>query len=434
MWKNHPKGLVVLFFTEMWERFGFYTMLAILALYMDEHFKIPKEISGNIYGAFIAFVYFTPLLGGFVADKFLGYGKSIILGAVLMGLGYFALSIDNFTAFIIALVIIVFGNGFFKPNISTMLGNLYGDNSSLKDNAFNIFYMGINIGAFFSPMAAAYFRNNFGWGYAFAAAGFGMAVSIAIFTIFGKHIKEVIHSKSVHSNLVHKFTPRQERNRILALLTIFGIVILFWMAFHQNGFTLTFWARDCTNTNLSPELFQSVNPFFVVFFTPLLVWFWGRLKRKGSEISTSAKILIGMVLTAVAFTVMMAAGLVGGDTGRVSVAWLIVAYGVVTLGELCLSPMGLSLVSKMSPPRMRGLMMGGWFASTAIGNYLSGFLGSYWEKMPHSSFFGILVIASLIAVILLALVMKKVNAAMDAKPETLDNLAGGEGAFQETAE
>lgn len=417
MWKNHPKGLAVLFFTEMWERFGFYTMLAILALYMDEHFALPKHISGNIYGIFIACVYFTPLLGGVLADKWLGYGKSIVIGAILMGLGYFMLSIDNMTAFFISLGIIVFGNGFFKPNISTMLGNLYGDHNPLKDNGFNIFYMGINIGAFFSPIAASYFRNNFGWGYAFGVAGLGMIVSIIIFLAFRKHIETVVHAKSVASEHVKQFSPRQERNRILSLVTIFGIVILFWMAFHQNGFTLTFWARDCTNTTLPPELFQTINPFFVVFFTPLLVYFWGRLRKISKEPSTTGKILVGMTLTAASFALMMCAGLVGGDTGRVSVLWLIFAYAIITAGELCLSPMGLSLVSKMSPPRMRGLMMGGWFASTAIGNYLSGFLGSFWDGMPHSKFFGILVITSLVAVGLLALVMKKVNAAMDAKAE-----------------
>lgn len=417
MWKNHPKGLAVLFFTEMWERFGFYTMLAILALYMDEHFALPKTLSGNIYGMFIAFVYFTPLLGGVLADKWLGYGRSIVAGAVLMGLGYFALAVDNLTFFYISLGIIILGNGFFKPNISTLLGNLYGDGNPLKDSGFSIFYMGINVGAFFSPFVAAYCRNNFGWGYAFAAAGVGMVVSTLIYLAFQKHINAVVTTKSSGSEHVVAVSKEKEKSRIISLVIIFAIVIFFWMAFHQNGYTLTFWARDCTATSLSPEIFQAINPFFVVFFTPLVVGFWGYLRRKGKEPSTPVKLMCGMGLTAACFMIMMFAGLAGGDTGRVSVAWIVTAYGVVTLGELCLSPMGLSLVSKMAPPRIRGLMMGGWFAATAIGNYLSGFLGSFWEKLPHSKFFGLLVITSLVAVALLYMAMKKINRAMGAEKE-----------------
>ena len=417
MWKNHPRGLVVLFFTEMWERFGFYTVLAILALYMDEHFKMPKGVSGNVYGIFVAFVYFTPMFGGLVADRWLGYSRSIVAGAVALALGYFVLAVDNMTAFYAALVIIVVGNGFFKPNISTMLGNLYGDHNPMKDSGFNIFYMGINIGAFFAPMAAAFFRNSLGWGWAFACAGVGMLVSAAIFLLFREHLRDVTHAKRHGTAGFAKLTPRQERNRILALIVVFVIVVFFWMAFYQNGFTLTFWARDCTNTSLSPELFQSANPLFVVAFTPILVWLWGRMRRAKKEPTTTGKILIGMMLTALAYLTMMAAGLAGGDSGRVSVMWLVSSYAIITLGELCLSPMGLSLVSNMSPPRMRGLMMGGWFAASAVGSYLSGFLGSYWERMPHSSFFGILVITSLVAVVLLALVMRRVNRAMEVAPE-----------------
>ena len=417
MWKNHPKGLLVLFFTEMWERFGYYTMLAILALYMDEHFALPKNISANIYGAFVAFVYFTPLFGGGMADKWLGYGKSIIIGSVLMAVGYVGLAIDNFPMFCVALGVVSLGNGFFKPNISTMLGNLYGDNNPNKDAGYNIFYMGINIGAFFSPIAAAYLRNNFGWGYAFGAAGAGMMISLFIFLAFKKYVLVVVNTKANKTADVLKPSPKQEKGRIVSLVIIYAIVILFWMAFHQNGLTLTFWARDCTNTSLSPELFQSVNPFFVVFFTPILVWFWGKLRLRGKEPTTPGKIALGMLLTAIAFSVMMIAGFVGGDTGRVSVLWLVTAYAVVTLGELCLSPMGLSLANKLAPPRMRGLMMGGWFLSTSIGNYLSGFVGSYWERIPHSKFFGILTVTSLIAVALMYMVMNKVNRSLNAQPE-----------------
>lgn len=418
MSKKHPKGLYPLFFVEMWERFGFYTMLAILALYMDEHFSMPKETSGQIYGLFVAFVYFTPLLGGWLADKFWGFIKTITAGAVLMAGGYALLAVDKISIFYIALAVITLGNGLFKPNISTLLGNLYEKNDPNKDAGFNIFYMGINIGAFYSPTAAAYMRTNFGWGSAFLIAGAGMLVGLIILLIFAKGLKK---ADNMHMEIAREkatIDPKEEKNKLLALFSIFGMVILFWMAFHQNGFTLTFWARDCTITNLKPELFQKVNPFFVVLFTPLLVWFWSIFAKAGREPSTPAKIGIGMLLTSVSFVIMWQAAVKSqqmlglGGNGRVGVSWLISAYAVITIGELCLSPMGLALVSKVAPARMKSFLMGGWFASTAIGNYLSGFLGSKWDKMTHANFFLLLVLTSLFASIILFTSLKTINKAI----------------------
>lgn len=412
MWKNHPKGLPVLFFSEMWERFGYYTTLSLLALYMDEHFMLSKPVIGQIYGIFLALSYFTPILGGFIADKWLGYSKSIVLGAILMGGGYLLLTVDNFSFFLFSLLVIVFGSCFFKPNVSTMLGNLYSDGDPKKDSGYQIFYMGINIGAFFAPFVASYMRNNFGWGYAFVAAACGMLVSLAIFLGFKKYVTMVVTSK--HSSVEHvkQMTPEQEKNGIVSLFIIYAIVIVFWLAFYQNGLTLTFWARDCTATAIKPEIFQAVNPFFIVFFTPILVWVWSALRKKGKEPSTPMKLSAGMLLTAAAFAVMMLAALSGGDTDRVSIVWLILSYALVTLAEICLSPMGLSLANKLSPPRMRGLMMGCWFGATSIGKYLAGFIGGYWEKMPHSRFFGLLVIMSIIAFILMLAVRKKIGSAL----------------------
>ncbi|RPH94810.1 MFS transporter [candidate division KSB1 bacterium] len=408
--RKHPIGLPVLFFTEMWERFGFYCMLSILALYMNESLGFSTKTVGLIYGAYIALVYFTPVFGGLVADRWLGFSRSILIGAVFMAGGYFLLAFPPLPMFFAGLLCIIIGNGMFKPNISTLLGNLYHDVPEKRDAAYNIFYMGINIGAFFSPFVAAYMRNTFGWGYAFAAAGVGMIVSFVLFVALRKYTVEGENKAQVSGASGEVvLTKAQERARITALMLVFGIVIIFWMAFHQNGFTLTFWARDATATNLSPELSQAFNPFFVVAFTPLLVWFWTRLRRRSKEPSTAAKIGIGMLLTAAAFTIMTGAALSGGDTGRVSIAWLVSAYAVITLGELCLSPMGLSLVNKLAPARMRGLLMGGWFAATAIGNYLSGFVGSFWDDMPHSSFFMILVVCSVGAAGLLLLVLKRIR-------------------------
>ena len=466
---KHPPGLYVLFFTEMWERFGFYTMLAIFTLYLDEFFHFDNK--GQIYGGFLALVYFTPIGGGYIADKVLGFRRTIALGAVLMAIGYATIAIpypqnpenetrvqaaeaqfaeaktgweerskaaqdagrtfteaapkyagpprlDGRWLFYLALFILIIGNGLFKPNISVMVGNLYKEGDPLKDSAFNIFYMGINIGAFFSPVAAATLRNAIGWSAAFGAAAAGMVVSLAIFMIWKKHIMHAEIGQESEGSVAGglSLTPEQFRARVIALLIIFAIVVLFWMSFHQNGFTLTLWARDSTGPlwgdfRISPEIFQSVNPFFVVTLTPVLVWFWTRLRKRDMEPSTPGKIGIGMVLTAAAFGIMALAGISGGDTGLVSPLWLVAAYGVVTTGELCLSPMGLSFVSKVAPPSIRGLMMGGWFGATAVGNYLSGAVEVLWHKWPHSQFFGFLVVTSLFAAILLRIVLNRLKKA-----------------------
>lgn len=464
---KHPPGLKVLFFTEMWERFGFYTMLAIFTLYLDEHFHFRHP--GTIYGAFLALVYFTPIAGGLIADRFLGFRKTIILGGILMALGYGLLSVplkesppveeqvlkaeqlqkDNFASwekrtlelkeqgktsdekapvydgperkkgrwiFFLGLLGIIIGNGLFKPNISVMVGNLYEEGNPLKDSAFNIFYMGINVGALFAPLVAAYLRNNFGWPFAFGAAAVGMIISVATFQLLNKHIihAEISHHKdSLIKNV--NLSRKEEWRRIFALLIIYVIVILFWMSFHQNGFTLTFWGRDCTapfmGYKIPAELFQSVNPFFVITLTPLVVLFFKKLRDKGLEPSTPGKMMMGMLLTATAFGVMTLAGISGGDTGMVSVWWLVASYGIVTCGELCLSPMGLSFCSKVAPPRFRGIMMGGWFGATSIGNLLAGKVEPLWDNWPHSSFFFFLVGTSLFAALLLRLVLKWVNSA-----------------------
>jgi POT family proton-dependent oligopeptide transporter len=409
--RKHPPGLPALFFTEMWERFGFYCMLSILALYMNEALGFGTRTVGLIYGAYIALVYFTPLLGGLLADRWLGFGRSILVGAVFMGSGYFLLAIPPLPVFFAGLACVIIGNGLFKPNISTLLGNLYRDVPEKRDDAYNIFYMGINIGAFFSPIVAASLRNTLGWGYAFAAAGVGMIVSMILFSLLRKHTiaGETKIARSTDHVTDIALNPKQERDRLTALFLVFGIVIVFWMAFHQNGFTLTFWARDATSMTLPPEITQAFNPFFVVAFTPLVVWFWKKLRARRKEPSTAAKIGIGMLLTAGAYSVMTGAALSGGDSGRVSIVWLIAAYAVITLGELCLSPMGLSLVNKLAPARMRGMLMGGWFAATAVGNYLSGLVGSFWDDMAHSSFFVILVASSLGAALLLLIVLRRIR-------------------------
>jgi len=517
MFKGHPRGLPVLFFTEMWERFGFYLMLGIFSLYMLDPGEpgpfgglgFTREWAAEIYGTYMALVYLTPFFGGIIADRFWGYRKCVTLGGILMGSGYLMLAVPGVKAFYIALLLIVIGNGFFKPNISTMVGRLYPEGSTLKDAGYNIFYMGINIGAFVCNFVAAVLRNRFGWGYAFAAAGIGMFIGVLTFRMGQKHLREVEDlgdvSASADRNIIgrimvrifvpaviagfvgYKFfgglfggghsgpataaflfatipviayfvgllasAPRAEKGPIGALMSIFAVVIVFWMIFHQNGSSLTYWAEENTRrsagamapvvqtlymeqdatigeavpnpdaagsywrnvpperrppvgqrvTLVSTELFQSINPFFVVFLTPVVVGFFAWLRRRGREPSTPGKIAWGMVVTAASTLFMIAAVRVthGGEF-KASPWWLVGTYGVITVGELCLSPMGLALVSKLAPKRVTALMMGGWFLATAIGNKLSGVLAGLWERIPLEGIFWINCVSALGAALIIA--------------------------------
>ncbi len=381
--------------------------------------------TSDIYSWYISIVYLTPLFGGIIADRLFGIRRTIIFGGLFLMLGYFLLAFKSLFFFFTALACLIIGNGCFKPNISVILGNLYRDMPEKKDDAYNIFYMGINLGAFFSPLAAASLRNLhpiYGWHFAFAAAGVGMIVSVLTFMLYQKHILVGDNPNGANSGQMSKeveLTTAQEKKQVTALLVIFAVVIFFWMAFHQNGLTLTFWARDATRTTLNPEIFQSINPFFILAFTPLLVAFWNVLRRRSLEPSTAAKLGIGMLLTAACYGIMYFAAkafahnhafptaemTASGNYG-VSAAWLINAYAVITMGELCLSPMGLSLVSKLAPWKIRSMMMGGWFVSTAIGNKLSGVVGRYWDDWAYSTFFLVLVAATLFSAIVIFLLLK----------------------------
>ncbi len=512
MLRNHPQGLVVLFFTEMWERFGYYLMLGILFLYMTDidtgGLALGDATAADIMGTYLALVYLTPFFGGLLADRVLGYRLAVFIGGGLMAIGYLGLAIPGNTAFWIALFLIIVGNGFFKPNMSTLVGNLYAKDryKNLKDSGYNIFYMGINVGAFVCNFVAAYLRNNYGWGYAFAAAGIGMIIGLVWFATGQSKLKEADVRKPVekadmplgkifklillpmlifgaigwfipgtilgrdstdafllacipiigfYSSLWLRASDR-DKEPIAALLFIFVAAIIFWAIFHQNTSALTLWAEDYTDRGIpeevvpvaatfgmvqevesplkvsskntinnpakapdieieesakrdnyfwnvpkaewppagktkkliSTEIFQSVNPFFVVIFTPVVVAFFGLLRRRNREPSTPGKIGCGLVITAASSVVMIGA-VFASQNGmqRSSPAWLIASYGVITIGELFLSPMGLSLVSKLSPSRLTALMMGGWFLSTSLGNKLSGVLASLWHTYDHKAWY-----------------------------------------------
>jgi POT family proton-dependent oligopeptide transporter len=413
--EKHPPGLYVLFFTEMWERFGFYSMLAMFVLYLqnkEEGFGWDTKEASLLYSVYQASVYFMPLFGGLIADAKLGHRNSVLLGGFIFMIGYFVMAVHSIVAVFIALACLVIGNGFFKPNVSAMVGQLYPEGSTLKDRAYNIFYMGINIGAFFAPISAGLMRKYFGFYAGFLVAGVGMILSVATLWFFRGYVQKTAQSTAGHSaGMTASARPIDavpEWKRIGALLVIFLIVIVFWMVFHQNGVTLNYWARDNTDWSITGvesrednEVFaiisNTINPFWVVALSFPVVLFWNFLNRRGLEPSTPAKMSMGMVLLGLSFFLLAGAALLAeqGQSEetryqfRVSLAWLIGTYFLATLGELMLSPMGLSLVSKVAPIRMRGVMMGGWFVATAVGNSLTA-IAVFWTQWWHSTFFAVL--------------------------------------------
>jgi POT family proton-dependent oligopeptide transporter len=472
--ERHPTGLYVLFGTEMWERFGFYTAAAIMTLYLQRGgFGWSKTEATKLWANYLMFVYATPLIGGWLADRYLGYRRSVLIGGVFFTIGYVMLGLGRIETYYLALALLFAGNGFFKPNISTMVGNLYPSGSTLKDSAYNIFYMGINIGALMAPIVAegilqlvagsdviqmakagesltseqaAALRS--GYLGAFYAAAIGMTFGTIMFAALYRRMASVErrHAPTDHSAderaVTEDLAPTEsgaaidqvpERSRIAALLVIYGIVIVFWMVFHQNGSTMTYWADENTNWSVSGTISNAINPFWIVVLSLPLVKVWSWLRAKGLEPSTPTKMVLGMFLTALAFLILFIAAKTGGDQTfvtdsagnfvlddkgeykmiqhRVSPIWLIAAYAVISLGELMLSPMGLSLVSKVAPVRMRGLMMGGWFVATAIGNKLTA-IGTLWTKWYHSSFWLLCSLSALFMGFVLLALLRTLKRAM----------------------
>ncbi|WP_396154210.1 peptide MFS transporter [Flavobacterium sp.] len=549
MWKSHPKALPYLFLSEMWERFGYYLMIGIFTLYLKDveaGFALTEKEASDLYGTFIALVFLTPFIGGLVADRYWGYKKSIVIGGLMMGIGYLLMGIHNITMLYIAMTLVIIGNGFFKPNISTLLGNFYSEDQykDKKDEGYNIFYMGINVGAFICNFFGAALQILLGWQYAFMAAGVGMFIGVIVFLLGTKHYGNKTDKKGTqegdmpfykivlfillpsavfgvigwllkgvtseanpsgyifgsdstdafifacipviffYGSLYFK-AKAEDKRPIGALLTIFAVVILFWAVFKLNGSALTTWAdrytdREITGTTKSvfntlklskeidykkdstelydasfriqklngevqktvdypiyfrnvakeklPEedakvsiwatnLSQSINPGWVIILTPLVVAFFTFLRGRKKEPSTPTKIAFGLLISALSVLVMIAAVNMGGNgSEKVSVWWLVANYGIITIGELFLSPMGLSVVSKLSPTNITSLMMGGWFLSTSIGNKLSGVLASLWDTYDNKQDFfwinfGLLMFATLLMFVLL----KQLNAVMKEK-------------------
>jgi proton-dependent oligopeptide transporter, POT family len=424
MLKKHPPGLIVIFLVELWERVGFYTLMAVLVLYMDKTLGWPDSRKGDVYGIFLALCYFVPLLGGWIGDRVLGRINTVRIGAVLMSLGFAGLAVSSagqVTTFYGGLFLIAFGTGIFKVNQSVLVGNLYADRPDLRDAGFNIFYMGVNIGAAAAPLVATYIRATTGsYNPAFWVCAAGLILALVIQQAGRSRIAAADDGMKIRAAAGEKAARRdspargaEDGQRIAALIILFLIVICFWTAFYQNFFALTLFAERSTIVLkfLRPETYQFFEPFFIIALTPILLALLARLNRKGREPSTPVKIFLGMLIMGVAMLVMVAASIAGGDRDAniMSPAWLIGTYFFVTVAEILISPMGQSFVSKVAPPRLRGLMMGGWFAATAAGSYGSGLLGKSYSDFAHHQYFLLLTGLLAVSAVLVLVFMKKLG-------------------------
>lgn len=555
MFKNQPAGLYVLALANTGERFGYYTMLAIFLLFLQAKFGLDSTVSGQIYAGFLALVYFMPLIGGWVADKW-SFSKCVVTGLAVMFAGYMVMAIptdirstSSLVILCAALVLIACGTGLFKGNLQVMVGDLYNEArySGQRDAAFSLFYMAINIGSMFAPMAAtamcnlamkaqgltyaaslpaicnayldgtengaelittaadhgmnagtdlAAFATNYistlstGYSYAFAVACGSLIVSFLIYFLGRRTYAHILTDKKqpgaakAVAESGPELTPTQTRQRVVALLLVFAVVIFFWMVFHQNGATLTEFAKSCTSpeasgwtrigfnvwallsiavgvyaafnlfqskgtlsrvisvaiiglvgwalwyfysvtpdplTGIQPQEYQQFNPFYVVALTPFSLAFFGWLAKRKSEPSAPRKIGYGMIMAAVAYGVMLVGSLaITGTSASVSPNWLISTYLLLTFAELLLSPMGISFVSKVAPPKLKGSMMGGWFAATAVGNYLVSIPMLLWGKISTAMLWGILVAICLVSAAFIFSIMKKLEAATSDSPAPTD--------------
>ena len=419
---GHPRGLTFLFTTEMWERFSYYGMRSLLVLYMTKYLLLPdhagsvagldtlkhalesvfgpldvQPLSSQIWGLYTGLVYFTPIFGGLLADRVLGQRRTVIIGAALMAVGHFMMAVEHL--FLLALLALILGNGCFKPNISTQVGGLYAPGDHRRDRAYSIFYVGINLGAFLAPLVCGTLGEKAGWHYGFAAAGVGMCIGLCIYlyalpTLPKDHLQKM---DEMHRSAHIEPAPlsRDEWRAIAALLVLFVPNTLFWATYEQMGNTTILWIDKSVDRSIdlfgwSAQIpttwFLAFNPFMIFAFTPFVVMLWARQARRRSEPSTVTKMALGCFGVTVSDLIKAFAAFHAGS-GQANWLWVLASIAIITVGELYLSPVGLSLVTKVAPVRILSMMMGIWLATNFTGGFLAGYLGSFWSKMTPVHFF-----------------------------------------------
>lgn len=414
---KHPSGLPTLFFTEMWERLSYYGMRALLVLYLVKELSFTDERAGQVYGLYTSLVYLTPILGGFLADRYLGYKRSIYIGSLLMLCGHLSLAFPRIESFYLGLSLLILGNGFFKPNMSTIVGRLYDNKPSLRDSGYTIFYMGINLGGLIGPIICGSLGEKVDWHYGFGAAGIGMAIGICVFYLGSRKLPLDIWTnvRNKEINTISDTEAAGERQSILLILILSFFSILFWMAFEQMGSSMNLFADRNTDRflfgkEIPASFFQSINPLFILLLSPLLASVWNRLSVRKLNPDPILKFVYSLVLLGIGFLVMVWACTTMNGVGLVSVWFLFGAYFFNTMSELLLSPVGLSFVSATAPKKSAGMLMGIWFLSTAFGHYLAGYFSGFLSGFTHQAdFFAFFVLSSWLGALLLFLLWFKIR-------------------------
>ncbi|HEX2342813.1 MAG TPA: peptide MFS transporter [Vicinamibacterales bacterium] len=459
---GHPRGLTTLFFTEMWERFSYYGMRALLILFMtasvaDGGLGLETSRAAAIYGMYTAAVYFTAIPGGWIADRLLGQRDAVLYGGILIALGHFSLALNVTPLFYAGLVLIVLGTGLLKTNVSTIVGQLYAPDDRRRDAGFSIFYMGINLGGFIAPLVCGYLGQRIGWHWGFGAAGVGMtlgliqyvmgsarlgtagllerqptnagmlwagvaAISLVVVAAFYalwdyRDLVLLAGTAALFVWLLGQSHPGVERRRMLAILVLFVFSTLFWAGFEQVGSSLNLFADRATRNSafgwdFPSSYFQSLNSFFIVAFAPVFAWLWIRLSSR--EPSSPAKFAWGLAFVSLGFVTVATAALISqqSDGARVSPIWLTLVFLFFTFGELALSPVGLSTVTKLAPQRLVGTMMGVWFLSISLGNFFGGRVAGLFETFPLPKLFGAVALTTGASALLLALLVKPIRKLM----------------------
>src|SRR5467141_2993217 len=419
-WFGHPRGLSTLFFTEMWERFSYYGMRGFLILYMTKALGFTDPHAGAVYGNYVGSVWLAAVFGGIIADRWLGHYRSVLIGGIIIALGHFTLAFHALPFFYAGLSLSVIGIGLPKPNVSTLVGSLYEQGDERRDAGFSIFYMGINLGAFIGPLIAGYLAQQVDWHLGFACAGVGMVFGLIQYVLGRRRLQPAIDRLAARprpavGGRADAGLTSEDWRRIAAVVVFFLFATLFWGAYEQTGSTLNLFADryvrlEAFGIKLYASWFVSIQAGFVILLSPLFAWLWMKLGPR--QPSSPAKFALALVFVGLAFVLLLPAGALAQSGVKVSPLWLVGAYFIQELGELCLSPVGLSVVTKLAPTRIVGLMMGVWFLSNSFGNKLAGWAAGFFSTMPLPTLFGTVAAVPFRAALVLAVLVQPVRALM----------------------